>query len=65
MCINVAITPIVYTLPMKQLPLITCLRSKLGSGGNKITISGTPTVSGTLHYKITAAGSVAAEGDLS
>ncbi|PIG97034.1 hypothetical protein CS542_07835 [Pedobacter sp. IW39] len=46
-------------LPMKLLlRLIPACGSKLGSGGNKITISGTPTVSGTLHYKITATGVV-------
>ncbi|PIG97033.1 hypothetical protein CS542_07830 [Pedobacter sp. IW39] len=42
-------------LPMKQqLRLTTCLRSKLGSVEIR-SQSGT-TVSGTLHYKITATG---------
>ncbi|WP_367866530.1 gliding motility-associated C-terminal domain-containing protein [Pedobacter sp. WC2423] len=68
-CINAAIIPIVYTVANETAVTVDNLPAGVSwiQAGNKITISGTPTVSGTLHYKITATGdcqSATAEGDL-
>ncbi|WP_082035976.1 DUF7507 domain-containing protein, partial [Pedobacter lusitanus] len=67
-CINSAIEPIVYTVTGETNATVDNLPAgiiwKRESG--KITISGTPTISGALHYKITATGDclpVTAEGD--
>ncbi|AMP99194.1 hypothetical protein AY601_2300 [Pedobacter cryoconitis] len=68
-CVNVAIEPIVYTVANETAVMVVNLPAGVNwiQAGNKVTISGTPTVSGTLHYKITATGGcqpAIAEGDL-
>jgi hypothetical protein len=58
LCINTAITPIVYNLGSSSAPTVTGLPAGVTStyNGVNLIISGTPTVNGNFNYSVTTTG---------
>jgi hypothetical protein len=58
LCINTAITPIVYNLGSSSAPTVTGLPAGVTSAYNGVNliISGTPTVNGNFNYSVTTTG---------